>query len=215
MGVVLNIIIFANGQIEHYDFVNNKISKDSIIICCDGGVKHTYALGIMPDYIIGDLDSAPQDLIHYYKNLNVCFKVFPAKKEATDTEIAIDFAISLGATHIELYGASGNRLDHTLANVHNLMIALKAGVIARIIDEHNCIELINKCITITGKPGDIVSLIPLSSVVQGVATHGLEYPLKKEDLKIGASRGISNVMLNDKATVTIESGYLVVIKSQD
>lgn len=213
----MNVIIFSNGQIDHYDFVNNTINKteQNIIICCDGGIRHCKMLGITPDYILGDLDSAPKELLSYYKSLNVCFKVFPSKKDETDTEIGIEFAISLGATHIDIYGASGNRLDHTLANVHNLMIAVKAGIVARMLDEHNCIQLIDKSIELTGAPGDIVSLIPLSSVVGSVLTSGLEYPLNKEDLKIGASRGISNVMLSHFAKVTIDSGYLIVIKATD
>jgi thiamine pyrophosphokinase len=212
----LNAIIFSNGQIDHYDFVNNSDKcGDNIIICCDGGIRHAKALGIIPDYILGDMDSAPKEIIEYYKDLNVCFKVFPTKKDETDTEIGIEFAISLGATYIDIYGASGNRLDHTLANIHNLMIALKAGVVARMLDEHNCIQLIDKDIELIGMPGDIISLIPLSSVVHLVTTSGLEYPLYAEDLTIGASRGISNVMLSHFAKVTIDSGYLIVIKAID
>jgi len=211
----MKIIIFSNGQIDHYNFVNNKITQYDLMICCDGGVRHTKALNRVPDYIIGDLDSSPKAIIEYYKSLNVDFKVFPTKKDETDTEIGIDFAITLGATHIDLYGATGNRFDHTLANIHTLMKALKAGVIARIIDEHNCIELIDKSIELTGAAGDIVSLIPLSTVVSSVCTFGLEYPLNHEDLKIGSSRGISNVMIGGTARITIDSGYLIVIKACD
>lgn len=211
----MKVVIFSNGQIEDYNFVKNNILGEDIIICCDGGIRHTKKLKILPDYILGDLDSAPKELVEYYKSLNVIFKIVSSKKDETDTEMGINFAIELGAKYIDLYGCIGTRFDHTLGNANNIMIALKKGVKAKIINEYNSIQLIDKSIILTGKKGQIVSLIPLTTEVTGIVTENLEYPLNNEVLSIGASRGISNVMSQDKASITIQSGYLFVIQSKD
>lgn len=209
----MKAIIFSNGQIINYDIV--KISNSDLIICCDGGIRHTKRLDIIPNYILGDLDSAPKDIVEYYRGLNVEFKSFPSHKDETDTELGLDFALSLGATDIDLYGATGTRFDHTLSNVYNLMLALKNSVKARIINENNIIQLIDKEIEFKNQKGQIVSLIPLSTEVKGVVTDGFEYPLKNETLSIGLSRGISNVIIADKAKVTIQSGCMLVIEAND
>ncbi len=211
----MKVIIFSNGLIHDYNFIWNNILQEDIIICCDGGIKHTKKLNIIPHYILGDLDSAPKDLVEYYKGLNVKFKKFNSEKDETDTEIGINFAIELGAVHIDLYGCMGTRFDHTLSNAHNLMIALNKNVNARIINEHNSITLINKSIILLGKKGQTISLIPLTTEVTGITTTGLKYPLNNATLTIGASRGISNIVEDDTAQITIKSGYLFVIQTTD
>lgn len=211
----MKAIIFSNGQIRDYNFVKNNISNYDIIICCDGGVKHTKKLNLIPDYILGDLDSAPLEIINYYKSLNVPFKIFPSKKDETDTEIGVDFAIELNVDSIDLYGSIGTRFDHTLSNAYSLLKPLKNGIKARIIDEYNIIELIDKEIIFTNKKGNTISLLPLTTKVCGITTYGLEYPLKDGTLEIGKLLGVSNVILEDIAKIVIKSGYLFVIQVQD
>lgn len=213
----MKAIIFSNGQIYNYKYVKDNISHldNPIIICCDGGVKHVKELNIIPSYILGDLDSASEEIIKYYESLKVSFKIFSSKKDETDTEIGIEFALSCGVNFIDLYGCTGTRLDHTLANFHNLLKALKQGVKARIIDEHNIIQIIDKDISFYDKIGKTISLIPLTTQVTGIVTSGMEYPLNKEALEIGTSRGISNIVSSKIAKIEIESGYLFVIESHD
>ncbi len=209
----MKAIIFSNGQILDYNSI--KIKDYDLIICCDGGIKHTKKLNIIPDYILGDLDSAPKDIVEYYKKLDVKFKIVSSYKDETDTELGINFAIELGAKTIDLYGATGTRLDHTLANIHSLMIALKNSVEAKIINENNIIQLINKQIVFKNKIGTTISLIPLSTEVKGIVTQGFKYPLNNESLSIGLSRGISNVIVDEESKVTIKSGYMIVIEAND
>lgn len=211
----MKVLIFSNGCIDDYEFVKNSISNYDRVICCDGGVKHTDKLGIIPDYILGDLDSAPSEILEKYRNENVKFKSFPSHKDETDTELGIIFAAEMGADEIDMYGCTGNRFDHTLANAQNLSVALNQNIKARIIDKYNIIQLIDREIVIYGKCGQIVSLIPMTSEVEGIVTEGLEYPLCNEVLKVGASRGISNKMISDTASVKIKSGLLFVIYATD
>ena len=211
----MRAIIIANGKISNTDILNKYIKKEDIIICCDGGCKYAFAEGILPKYIIGDLDSSSEQIIDFYKTKGVILKKLDKEKDESDLEVCIDFAISLKALEILILGAIGDRFDHTLANVNLLKKALDNNIKATIIDENNEIQLINSEAKIFGKKGDTVSLIPLSTNVFSVTTENLLYPLKDYNMQIGYSLGISNVMLNDSAKVFLKEGYLLIIKSKD
>ena len=211
----MRTLIFGNGSIRDYDIVKKYLHKDSKIICCDGGMRHAVFLDIIPDFIIGDLDSAKSDDIDYFKRKNVEFFEFPSEKDKTDMEIAVRFAIDKGNSEIYLFGAVGSRIDHSLANIHILKLCCDNGIKAFILDEKNIITMINSKIEINGNKGDIISLIPFTSSVKNVTTNGLYYKLENAVLYAESSRGVSNVMIEDKASVDLSEGLLFVMKSQD
>ncbi len=211
----MRTLIFGNGSIHDYDIVKKYLCKDSIIICCDGGMRHALVLDIIPDFIIGDLDSAKGEDIDYFKRKNVEFFEFPSEKDKTDMEIAVQFAINKGNSEIYLFGALGSRIDHSLANMHILKLCCDNGIKAFIVDEKNVITMTNSKIEINGNKGDIISLIPFTPSVENVTTNGLYYKLENAVLYAESSRGISNVMLENKASVDLSKGILFVIKSQD
>ncbi len=210
----MRTLIIANGNIDN-NILHTILKPNDTIICCDGGSKYLFEEGIIPHYIIGDLDSSIPQIIQFFETKNVVFKKFNSKKDETDMELCIDFAISLGTNEIIILGAIGTRIDHTLTNINLLMKAEDANVKAVIVDNNNEIQIISNNITITGKKGDLVSLIPISTYVEGIDTTGLEYPLKNATMTIGKSLGVSNVMTSNLATVNIKSGYLLVIKAKD
>lgn len=211
----MKALIIGNGTILNKDIIHKYKDLTDIVICCDGGMKYAFEEGILPNYILGDLDSSLPQMVQFFELKGVKFKKFPTKKDFTDMELCIDFSISLGVSEIIILGALGTRFDHSLANVNILMQCLNANVFAKIVNEHNEIQLINDKIEIEGKKGDLVSLIPLSTNVIGVTTKGLEYPLNNYTMEIGKALGISNVMLYEKALVQIKQGYLLVIKAND
>ena len=69
--------------------------------------------------------------------------------------------------------------------------------------------------TVAGRPGDIVSLLPLTSIVEDVRTEGLLYPLRGEPLVQGQTRGVSNEMTGGQARVTHGPGALLLIHYQE
>ncbi|MDE6182412.1 MAG: thiamine diphosphokinase, partial [Eubacteriales bacterium] len=206
----MKALIIGNGQILDTSIITKNLNENDIIICCDGGTKYAFEEGILPNYILGDLDSSLPQIIQFFEQKGVEFKKFPTKKDETDMELCINFAISLKVTEILIFGAIGTRFDHSLANASILMQALKSNVFAKIINENNEIVLIDNEIEIIGEKGDLISLLPLSTNVTGVTTEGLEYPLNDYTMEIGKALGISNVMLCEKAKVYIKSGYLFV-----
>jgi len=214
----MRAIIFGNGEIYDYKLIGKHIqpaADKDLIICCDGGLRHAKQLDLMPDYIVGDCDSVSQDLLFEYRDKGVEVKEFPKEKDFTDMELALELAISSGVSNIDIFGAVGNRLDHSLANAYILLKPLRKGIKAKLLNESNEVMIIDNQIELYKKIGAIVSLIPLTSEVCGVSTRGLKYPLKDETLYMGETRGISNVFLEENISIHIESGLLFVILSRD
>ena len=188
------------------------------IIVCDRGLEALYKLKIIPNHVVGDFDSVSPEILEFYKKQSqIIFHTYHAEKDNTDTDIALKLAIRLKSSKITIMGALGKRIDHALANIHILKDALEANIPCQIIDEHNRIYLINKEITLEKDKiyGKYVSLIPLTSEVEGITLTGFKYPLENYTLPIGTSLGISNEIIEDRAHVEMKKGILIVIESRD
>lgn len=190
-------------------------AKCGCIIACDGGMGSCRKAGITPQVILGDFDSAESSDKQFFENMGVESFTFPARKDMTDSEIGMWLAEERGAEVIYMMGMTGSRLDHTITNIQLLLQPLKKGIRAILADTNNTIELTNSSLNIEGKKGELVSLIPLTERVSGITTTGLEYALNNADMHMGGSIGVSNVMLEDNACVTVKKGILMVIKSRD
>ena len=213
----MRVCIILNGEIKNYDYIKNIINKNNYdyIVCADGGANHSYNMGIIPNYIIGDLDSIYSEIIEFYKLKDVKFEKFPSKKDETDTEICVYLASKLNAKEIDFIGALGGRLDHMIANINLLYYVRNKGIYTKIISEYEDIHIaINEEITINGNIGDTISVIPLNGDAKGVTLENLEYPLNNYDMKFYLPLGISNVMLDEKCSVKVEQGSLIIIKNK-
>ncbi|MDF2473720.1 MAG: thiamine pyrophosphokinae [Anaerocolumna sp.] len=192
------------------------------VIAVDRGLAYALELGLYPNYILGDFDSVPGEvLLQYHNSLDkdnlVEFIKLKPEKDETDTQIAIELAIKLEAEEIVLLGATGKRIDHLLANIHLLSLTLNYNMKAYIVDEYNKLYLINKNTSLRKEElyGTYVSLVPFTDVVGGVTLEGFKYPLHKKDLYMGVSLGISNEVMADKADIIFESGILIITESKD
>ena len=139
------------------------------------------------------------------------FEISPTRKDQTDLELALQYAIEQKATRISILGALGGRLDQTLANVLLLTLPLLNQVEARIVEGHQTAWLIRDRSTIHGNSGDTISLIPLGGDAHGVTSEGLDYPLNDATLPSGPSLGISNVLSGLQARVTVRDGMILAI----
>ena len=188
------------------------------IIAGDKGLEALYQLKIIPNYVVGDFDSVSPEILEFYKKQQqIIFHTFNAEKDNTDTDIALKLAIQLKSSKITILGALGKRMDHALANIHILKDALEAEIPCQILDEYNRIYLINKEMTLSKDKvyGKYISLIPLTSMVEGLTLTGFKYPLNHYTLPIGTSLGISNEMIEDIAHIKMDKGILIVIESRD
>lgn len=223
MGTLISDIIHVktaclvlNGQLEDYDYIREVMDYNTyeLIIAVDGGANHLYRLGIMPNYILGDLDSIDDDIRSYYEASDVVFKKFPTKKDETDAELAVWMVEEEGLLGIDIYAALGGRIDHELANIQLLYYILDRGMYPRIISEREEIYILrNEEMNLKGSIGDIVSIIPVKGDARGITLANMEYSVEELDLKYSVTRGISNVMLAEDAYINVRDGCILVIKN--
>jgi thiamine pyrophosphokinase len=211
--VNMRVVIFANGDLHNPAQALASIRPDDFLVAADGGARHCRALGLTPAIAIGDFDSLPSDELVQLEADGVRVIRYPARKDFTDLELALQHAVALGAEEILVFGALGARWDHTLAN---LLISAAPGferTCIRLLDDPQEILLLRAGEThiLLGRPGDIVSLIPLGGNATGITTVGLEYPLTDGVLYFGTSRGVSNVLLGEQATVHLKTGLLLCV----
>lgn len=204
------IIIFANGDLPDPDKAHAHLRESDFIIAADGGTRHALALGLTPNIIIGDLDSATFDFRPLTEKGTQVIR-FSQDKNETDLELAFQHALTLNPEQIIILAALGGRLDQTLGNIA-LISNLRPSTFDLRLDDG--IEEVFFCrdeCNIKGANGDIVSLIPWQGEVTGIVTTGLKWTLQNEILYPHKTRGISNEMMNDTATIQIKSGLLLII----
>lgn len=211
MATMQRIIILANGELPDLNKARSLIQPDDYIICADGGTRHAMLLGIRPHLIIGDMDSADKAALDQFSNAGVEIELFPQDKNETDLELAIGHALELNPKEIIIVGALGGRLDQTLANIALLTSVRHPSPVTRLDDGVEEVLLCRAQVEVYGRSGDIVSLIPWQGEVTEVQTTNLKWPLRKETLYPDKSRGISNEMISDTASVSIESGLLLIV----
>ena len=209
------VLIVAGGSIS--SDVIDKVPSWDYVIAADGGIKFCEKLDIVPDMLVGDFDSATDIDKAAYEGKGVKIHTYVPEKDLTDTHIAVYKALELSPREILIIGATGRRMDHTLANIGMLQFIDKSGIVGTIIDEHNRISIISHNITIYRKDtiGTYISFIPYSNVVTGVSLRGFKYPLDNRKLYLGDSLGVSNELVEDIGYVDIEEGYLIKIESWD
>lgn len=208
----MKTVIVANGTLSETDGLLSRIQQADMVIAADGGAVHLHHLGIVPRIIIGDLDSTPENILLFFKEKQVKILKHPVRKDQTDMELCMEYAINHGCTDLTIMGATSTRLDHTLANIFLLRRLADQGIPTTISDAYNDIHIVVSRLTLTGRPGDLISVIPVSDHVKGLTLAGLDYPLTDQSLCMGTTMGISNVFRQDKAEISLRSGAVLVIK---
>jgi len=213
-GVFLRAVIIANGELNN----RPQLEAGDLLIAADGGARHCLRLGLKPHLVIGDFDSLDPHELAALELAGAEIVRYPPRKDATDLELALLLARERGATQAIVLGALGARWDQTVANLLLPLSGGLDGLPVRLLDGEQELLLLRAGaplqpaeIVVHGQPGDTVSLIPLSGNAQGVRTQGLEYPLHAETLLFGATRGVSNVLLNKTATISLQTGILLVV----
>ncbi len=205
------VLIFANGELPDINKARSLIQRDDYVICADGGTRYASELNIKPNLIMGDLDSAEPRTLQKFKDDGVEIEMYPRDKNETDLELAINRAIELNHKQIVIIAALGGRLDQTLANITLLTDPRLLTFDVRLDDGVEEIFLCRDHVQVHGRSGDLVSLIPWQGPVSEIQTQDLKWILKKETLYPDKTRGISNEMITDTASVSIGSGLLLIV----
>ena len=181
--------------------------ESDLVIAADSGLEGFDAAGLVPDLLVGDMDSVEPGVLARYEG-RLPQRRLSSIKDDTDGVDALDLAIARGAEEITLLGALGGRLDHALANLMLLVRAHRHGVQARILAENVEIARVDGEMTLSGAKGDTVSLLPLGQA-KGVTLEGFFYPLEEKTLASDYPLGVSNVVTQDRAVVRVREGDLI------
>jgi thiamine pyrophosphokinase len=206
-------VIFANGVLGDPAMILSAVAEHDLIVAADGGARLCRQLGLKPAVLIGDFDSLDDSELHQFEAEGSQVIRYSSRKDYTDLELALRHVQSLGIEEVLVLAALGARWDQTLAN---LLLPASEGLVGmriRLIDGAQEIVTLRGGgeLTLQGSPGDILSLIPLNGDAIGVTTLALEYPLQRETLTFGATRGLSNVLLSESATVRLDQGLLMCV----
>ncbi|MBI2972717.1 MAG: thiamine diphosphokinase [Armatimonadetes bacterium] len=204
-------VVIANGHAPSIQDAAARLRRADLLICANGGLRIARRVGVPPQIVIGDFDSAPAGLLRWAQAHDARLIRHPARKDKSDTELALDAAIEGGASEVEFLGVLGGNVDHSLANVALLVQAEAKGIRARIVDGEQQLFLARRKTAVPGRRGDIVSLIPMTPTVTGITLTGFRYPLKNATARQGSTRTISNVIDRSPATIRFKRGRLLVV----
>jgi thiamine pyrophosphokinase len=193
-----------------------------LVVAADGGARHAPHLGLALDLWVGDGDSLDSDGMAAIVAGDVPMERANPHKDESDAELAVRAAIGRGADGIVILGGlGGTRLDHALANIGLLAMPELRARDASLLDDRARVRLLSapdrdggpSTLSLAGRVGDMVSLLPAGAGVEGVTTSGLAYPMRNEPLPPGPARGLSNVREAADAWVTVANGLLLVVET--
>ncbi len=215
--MIINIL--GGGPLELLPNLNQYNDEDSIWVGVDRGVYTLLRNGLHPEIAFGDFDSVSKDELFEIEKQVKQLKKFMPEKDETDMELCLNWAIEQKPDVIRLFGASGGRLDHFLANVQLLIRPVLAGSETEIylIDNRNIIFVKSPgSYQIEKRPSHpYISFIPVTTNVEGITLKGFKYPLTDCHISIGSTLCISNELISDCGTFSFSEGILIVVRSSD
>lgn len=211
----MNILIFT-GYIPNIKNIKINPEEYSFVIAADKGYKYAFQLGISPDLIIGDFDTATSPSVTEKKNELI---ILPPEKDMTDTEAALDIAATKHPSSITILGGLGGRFDHTMGNIALLS---KYDLPIKIKDEKNSVTLLSPGKYFVAKDDyKYISLVPFTPSVSGLSISGVKYTLKDAELTHDNTLGISNEITETSSNtsltceISFKTGKLLVCQSND
>ncbi|MGA7161314.1 MAG: thiamine diphosphokinase [Bacteroidota bacterium] len=204
-------LVICNGEVPSKKAMLQLLRGKPFIVCADGGANKARTLGILPDLIIGDLDSISLVTRRFFPNVET---LRVKSQYSTDLEKALDYLVKHRYQTASVVGALGGRPDHSFANFsifkkyHNRIGLLFSDSLCNI-------QIIDKKIVFESRIGTVISLMPLGRCV-GITTAGLEFPLVNESLELGIREGTSNKVISSPVKISVKKGSLLlfVVKSK-
>jgi thiamine pyrophosphokinase len=194
-------------------YYRSLLAEAPVVIGADAGAEWAASLGRIPDVAVGDFDSAQPGAVQRLRDLGVDVVTFPGEKDFSDLDLALQEALSRGATRVTFTAASSLRLDHTLAALGALVAAAP---LAGALDEPSLAAwaldgVMRPRLSLDGPAGAVVSVIAVGAPAEGVTLAGFRYPLAGARLQPLSSHGLSNELSCTVASVSVVTGRLLVL----
>lgn len=203
----MRCVIICAGAFGELSFARK---PDDFVICCDAGYDYAVKTGVTPNLVMGDFDSIESQLPTDIEVLR-----FPTKKDDTDAMLAIKEALARGYRELVLLYATGNRLDHTIANITALAYIAEQGASGRLVGVGEEVMLVRAgSITLTSRKGARLSVFCWGDVADGVTLAGVEYPLNGHTLTNRFPLGLGNYITEDECKISVAKGTLGIFLSK-
>jgi len=206
----MKVLIMTNGEYGDLEWYQERKEGFDQIICVDGGAGWARKLGILPNWLVGDMDSLGDEDLKFMEQQGVQFARYSSKKDNTDTQLSLLLAEKLGADEITIWGGTGSRLDHTLSNLYSAASLIKKGKTVQFDSPGLSIYLVKDVLKLTGEIGKTVSVLAIGDGASGVTLEGFQYPLHNVEIDSMWQYWVSNVIVSSPQFVSVASGILAV-----
>jgi len=204
--------IFLNGAPDSSGLVQDISGGADVVVAADGGARYALDAGVVPDLVVGDMDSLGEDLAREVEQRGASLERHQVRKDKMDGHLAVLAARQRGATTADLLCAAGGRFGALFAVPHILLAAERIGLRSTVVADWGRMFVIEaRSLTVEGVPQDSISIFPLSGPATGVTLEGLVYPLEDARLEPGDTLGFHNELIGREARVSVKKGALLVV----
>jgi thiamine pyrophosphokinase len=198
-------LIVCNGEPPSGALLRTLAAAAGTVVGADGGANVCARHGVVPDVIVGDLDSVSAATL---RKCSRSLLLYVDNQNTTDLEKALDVLVQRGDREALIAGADGRRIDFTFGNIAVLWRYCDRISSTVVGDGWYAIPLRGR-MQVHAPAGTVVSVLP-EGTVSGITLRGFAYPLRDATMRIGEI-GVSNVIRARPATVSVRSGSLLVI----
>ena len=207
--------IFLNGAPDSERLIQTVAGRADFVVAADGGARYALAAGIVPDLIVGDMDSLGEDLAREIGRRGAGLERHPVRKDKMDGHLAVLAARERGATAAEFVCALGGKPGAIFALPHILLAAERLGLRSSAVAEWGRMFVVETgSRDVEGAVGDSVSVFPLAGPATGVTLEGMGYPLTNATLEPGDTLGFHNELVGGEAKVSVDGGALLVVQEK-
>ncbi len=204
--------IFLNGSPDSPPLIQAVTRRADLVVAADGGARYALAAGIVPDLVVGDMDSLGENLALEVERRGASLERYPARKDKMDGHLAVLAARERGATAADFLCAAGGKPGAVFAVPHILLAAERIGLRSMLVADWGLMFVIEgRSRVVEGSARDSVSIFPFSGQATGVTLEGMGYPLENAHLQPGDTLGFHNELIGREAKVSVECGALLVV----
>ena len=205
--------IFLNGAPDSEHLIQVVVRRADLVVAADGGARYALDAGIVPDLIVGDMDSLGEDLAREAEKRGASLERHPVRKDKMDGHLAVLAAGERGATAADFLCAAGGKPGAVFALPHILLTAERIGLRSTVVSDQGRMFVVEASShAVEGAAGDSVSVFPLSGPATGITLEGMSYPLVNARLEPGDTLGFHNELIGRKAVISVVSGALLVVQ---
>lgn len=201
--------VFTNHSPERIFSGYGSILPEDLIVAADAGLNAIHSLGLKPDVLIGDLDSLDAGIVECYQSMPRI--THDTRKNETDTELAVEWCLRQGIADITICNDLEGRFDHALGIIQVMYAAHLEAARCRVESAAQRLFFLPPIWRAQDLKGCLLSLLAWTHTAHLESSQGLEYPLDGLVLRQNRSRGISNEIISDQASIRLAEGQVLAV----